>query len=148
MTAKSAKCFSAATAARSSPPGEDNTSRLWSLNFTPEGKFIGANEVSRIPSSGAASVTADLRYLATADSDAVRIWWLKPEDLIFQLQARLFRNLTRLEWELYFGKTPYRKTCPNLPEQPVEQPDSPEAETAAAQAEELAKKQEEERDRR
>jgi WD40 repeat protein len=100
--------------------GVDNTSRLWSLNFTPEGKLSGATEVSRLSDSGAASVTADLRYLATADSGAVRIWWLKQEDLISQLQVRLFRNLTRLEWGLYFGMTPYRKTCPNLPDQPVE----------------------------
>jgi WD40 repeat protein len=99
--------------------GDDSTSRLWSLNFTLEGKLIGATEVSRIPDSGASSVTADPRYIATSDSDVVRIWWLKQEDLISQVQARLFRNLTRLEWELYFGKIPYRKTCPDLPEEPV-----------------------------
>jgi WD40 repeat protein len=74
--------------------GDDSTSRLWSLNFTPEGELIGATEVSRLPVSGAASVTADLRYVATDDGGVVCIWWLKQEDLISQVQARLFRNLT------------------------------------------------------
>jgi hypothetical protein len=45
---------------------------------------------------------------------------LNPEDLIAEVQARLFRNLTRSEWESYLGGMPYRKTCPNLPEAPVE----------------------------
>jgi len=59
--------------------GDDSTSRLCSLNFTPEGELIGATEVSRLPVSGAASVTADLRYVATDDGGAVCIWWLKQE---------------------------------------------------------------------
>ena len=75
----------------------------------------------------AAGSSRTLRTLcrrATDDGGAVCIWWLKQEDLISQVQARLFRNLTRLEWELYFGNTPYRKTCPDLPTGPAEQSES------------------------
>ncbi|MBA3962755.1 MAG: toll/interleukin-1 receptor domain-containing protein [Chthoniobacterales bacterium] len=96
----------------------DNTSRLWSLDFSPDGKPVGTTEVARIQTSGATSMTDDGRYLATASDGAVRIWDLKQEDLIAQVQARSFRNLTRSEWKTYLGQMPYRKTCPELPEEP------------------------------
>ncbi|MEA3211586.1 MAG: hypothetical protein QOE70_4643 [Chthoniobacter sp.] len=106
---------------------EDGTSRLWSLDFTPQGKLTGATEVARIRDAGAASMTADLRYLATADSGAVHVWRLQQEDLAAQVQARSLRNLSRSEWQLYLGEMPYRKICPDLPEVPEERPEKEEA---------------------
>ncbi len=99
---------------------EDGTSRVWALTSAPSGTLTGVTEISRLADPDAVSATADMRYLVTAGADAVRIWPLNPEDLIAEVQARSFRNLTRSEWEFYLGGMPYRKTCPNLPEAPVE----------------------------
>jgi WD40 repeat protein len=60
----------------------------------------------------------DGKYLATASMDGIaRLWLWRSEDLIIEAQARLTRNLTQAEWQQYLGEEPYRKTCPNLPEE-------------------------------
>jgi len=110
---------------------DDGTSRLWSLQFTPEGKLTGTTEVARIQNPGAVSMTADGRYLATAGDGTIRIWHLKPEDLVAQVQARSFRNLTRSEWKAYLGQVPYRKTCPEFPDQPEEREEPGKTPTAS-----------------
>jgi hypothetical protein len=46
-----------------------------------------------------------------------RLWIWRSGDLIVEAQARLTRNLTQTEWQQYLGEEPYRKTCPNLPEE-------------------------------
>jgi hypothetical protein len=74
-----------------------------------------------------------MRCLVTAGADAVRIWYLKPEDLIAEVQARSLRNLTRPEWEFYLDGMPYRKTCPNLQDEPVESDESKDEPTASQQ---------------
>jgi WD40 repeat protein len=62
----------------------------------------------------------DGKYLATASMDGIaRLWLWRSEDLIIEAQARLTRNLTQAEWQQYLGEEPYRKTCPNLPEEGV-----------------------------
>jgi Sel1 repeat len=99
---------------------EGKTSRVWALTFAPPGNLTGATEISRLADPDAVSATADMRYLVTAGAKAVGIWPLEPGELIAEVQTRSLRNLTRSEWEIYLGDMPYRKTCPNLPEAPVE----------------------------
>ena len=56
------------------------------------------------------------RYLATiSDSNTVRVWFLRQDDLIEEACRRLFRNLSKEEWDRYLGADAYRKTCPKLP---------------------------------
>jgi WD40 repeat protein len=112
---------------------DDGISRVWALTFALDGKPTGATETSRLPDPNAVSASGDMRCLVTAGTDAVRIWYLKPEDLIAEVQARSFRNLTRQEWEFYLGGMPYRKICPNLPEEPAESDKSKDEPTASEQ---------------
>jgi hypothetical protein len=56
------------------------------------------------------------RYLATiSDSNTVRVWFLRQDDLIEEACRRLSRNLSEEDWRRYVGDDAYRKTCPKLP---------------------------------
>ena len=96
----------------------DGTAHLWAIDFSPEGKPAGTTEVGRIQTPGMEWITANARYLASVGDGAIRIWRLQSEDLAEQVRSGTLRNLTRLEWQTYMGQTPYRRTCPNLPEEP------------------------------
>jgi WD40 repeat protein len=55
-------------------------------------------------------------YLVTiSDRNTVRVWLLRPEDVIEEACRRLPRNLTADEWREYVKDDAYRKTCPKLP---------------------------------
>lgn len=69
-------------------------------------------------SSGAVLLpfSPDGKYLATASNDETAgIWLWRPEDLIFDAQRRLTRNLTQEEWKQYLGDEPYHRTRLDLP---------------------------------
>jgi WD40 repeat protein len=42
-------------------------------------------------------------------------WYVRMEDLLDEACRRAPRNLTKNEWNQYFGNEPYRSTCLNLP---------------------------------
>jgi len=95
---------------------DDGTARIWDAS-----KWQEVSAMNYGKSRGQVVFSSNLRYLATAEEAASswllapELWPLRPADLIEQACARLTRNLTLEEWELYLpGKAPH-KTCPNLP---------------------------------
>src|SRR6266496_3248733 len=92
---------------------KDHTARVWE---TSSGKQIA--RFTHDESVSAIAFSPDGKYLATASMDGIaRLWLWRSEDLLIEAQARLTRNLTPAEWQQYLGEEPYRKTCPNLPEE-------------------------------
>ena len=91
--------------------GRDNVSRVWEAGT--------GREVARISHEDDVTDMAfspDGRSLATSSFDGTAYLWLVwPEDLITEACSRIGRNLTAEEWLGYFGKEPYRPTCPGLP---------------------------------
>jgi WD40 repeat protein len=58
----------------------------------------------------------DGRTLASGGSDGTLLLWDLSLDSWIASACRIAnRNMTRAEWERYFPKKPYQKTCPNLP---------------------------------
>lgn len=53
-------------------------------------------------------------HVATTSGRTARVWTVS-EEVVEVLCTILSRNLTREEWNHYFGEEPYRRTCPNLP---------------------------------
>jgi WD40 repeat protein len=95
--------------------GEDGTARVWEIAT---GREIGRTLHDSWVFSVAFSPEDEYAVSASGDG-TVRAWIWHPEDLIMRVCARLPRNLTRAEWEQYFGSDrPYEAVCPNLPVQP------------------------------
>jgi WD40 repeat protein len=54
----------------------------------------------------------DDHWLVTGSNDqTIRIWNLNLGELLGKACQLASRNLTKLEWEIYFPGEPYRKTC-------------------------------------
>jgi WD40 repeat protein len=83
--------------------------RLWELK--------SGKEAYRIPTGDRLMVLdQESRYLATLVGDnTVRVWFLRPADLIEQACQRLPQNLSEAEWREYVGDETYRKACPQRP---------------------------------
>lgn len=91
--------------------GYDNTARVW--------EAFDGKEVIRLTHRNpldAVLFTPNNNHLVTFSLDQfLRVFLLKPEDVIKDACNRLDRNLSTEEWSQYIGDEPYRKTCPNLP---------------------------------
>ena len=113
------------------------------LAFNPEGTRLAVGtaknvfiidaasgkEVARIPHTdivNGVSYSPDGKYLATVSSKVLQFWETaqlqrieingKSKDLISAACSRLFRNLSRAQWETFFGTEDYVALCENLPE--------------------------------
>lgn len=88
----------------------DGTVRVWEVD--------SGREVTRIehvlgyPDNVAFSQND--QWIASISYDTAWIWWWQPQDLVAQVCANLYRNLTREEWSRYLGDEPYHPTCPEL----------------------------------
>ena len=61
-------------------------------------------------------LSPDGRSLVTADTAGTTLRWsLREDDLVSFACRAAGRNLSQKEWEIYFPKEDYRKTCPGLP---------------------------------
>jgi len=96
----------------------DQTLRVWEVE--------SKQEVARMRYKGAVKAIAfsadrNGKYIATADMTAhsACLWLWQPKDLILEACTRLVCNLTPEEWSQYVGDERYRKTCPNLPIDPI-----------------------------
>lgn len=47
----------------------------------------------------------------------VRFHLWQPDELVTEACSRVPRNLSKAEWDQHFSNQPYRKTCPDLPEE-------------------------------
>ncbi len=92
---------------------DDHTTGVWEIASGRQCAYLPHKD-----SVNGVAFSPDGKYLATASMDGIaRVWLWRSEDLIVEAQARLTRNLTQAEWQQYLGEEPYRKTCPNLPEE-------------------------------
>jgi WD40 repeat protein len=92
---------------------DDHTTGVWEIASGLQCAYLPQRD-----SVNGVVFSPDGKYLATASMDGfARLWLWRSEDLIIEAQARLARNLTQAEWQQYLGEEPYRKTCPNLPEE-------------------------------
>jgi WD40 repeat protein len=92
---------------------DDHTAAVWEIASGRQCAYLPHED-----SVNGVVFSPDGKYLATASMDGIaRVWLWRSEDLIVEAQARLTRNLTPTEWQHYLGEEPYRKTCPNLPEE-------------------------------
>jgi WD40 repeat protein len=79
-------------------------------------------ELKRMPYASrltAVALTPDGRLLASSGWDdwgtgAIEVTRIWPDDPVAAACAKLSRNLTREEWQEYFGDVPYRPTCPEI----------------------------------
>jgi WD40 repeat protein len=92
---------------------DDHTTGVWEIASGGQCAYLPHED-----SVNGVVFSPDGKYLATASMDGIaRLWLWRSKDLIIEAQARLTRNLTQAEWQQYLGEEPYRKTCPNLPEE-------------------------------
>ncbi len=92
---------------------DDHTTGVWEIASGRQCAYLPHED-----SVNGVVFSPDGKYLATASMDGIaRLWPWRSEDLIIEAQVRLTRNLTQAEWQQYLGEEPYRKTCPNLPEE-------------------------------
>jgi WD40 repeat protein len=82
-----------ATRQRIGQPLTGHTSYIRDLAFSPDGKAVASGSWD----------------------NTILVWEIDLESWIAHACRIANRNLTRAEWEGYFGKQPYHKTCPNLP---------------------------------
>lgn len=112
-----------------------------SLAFNPEGTRLAVGtaknvflmdvargkEVARIPHTdivNGVSYSQDGKYLATGSSKVLQFWETaqlrrieikgESKDLISAACSRLFENLSRAQWETFFGSEDYTPLCENL----------------------------------
>ena len=82
-------------------------------------KVSSGEEVARlnIPGNVYAVVFSpdDNCVVAGSGTSNAMVWRLSIDDLVEEACKRLTRNLTSVEWNQYFDKKPYRKTCSDLP---------------------------------
>lgn len=92
---------------------DDHTTGVWEIASGRQCAFLPHRD-----SVNGVAFSPDGKYLATASVDGIaRVWLWRSEDLLIEAQGRLTRNLTAAEWQQYLGEEPYRRTCPNLPEE-------------------------------
>ena len=92
---------------------DDHTTGVWEIASGRQCAYLPHED-----SVNGVVFSPDGKYLATASMDGIaRLWLWRSEDLLIEAQARLTRNLTQAEWQQYLGEEPYRKTCPDLPEE-------------------------------
>jgi WD40 repeat protein len=111
---------------------------LWdvfrTVAFSPDGKYVLAGnvdhglsiweiatgqEIGHFSYSNATNFVTfgpEGKYLALSENNTTFIWTWRPQDLIADACSRVIRNLTRAEWQQYFGAAlSYQGICPNLP---------------------------------
>ncbi|MFO1430069.1 MAG: WD40 repeat domain-containing protein [Candidatus Competibacteraceae bacterium] len=96
---------------------DDGTARLWDLNVL-DGDPLAIPIILRGHEGAVLSVafSPDNHWLVTGGQDGkARLWNLWLDELIESAYQTVGRNLTWDEWDLYFPKQEYRRTCPNLP---------------------------------
>lgn len=92
----------------------DRTARIWDPSGREVMRFEYEEGVTR------AYFQRESRQLVVAHGNEVSIEDWRTEDFIFNLCARMTRNLTHEEWLQYVGDSSYRRTCVALPD-----PDQP-----------------------
>jgi outer membrane protein assembly factor BamB len=86
--------------------------RLW--NFT-TGQQL--NKFSSTPSeTNSLAFSPDGKTLVTTTTGKIYLWNLDLKSGQLQACEVAKRNFTQNEWKMFFGKEPYHKTCPELPE--------------------------------
>ena len=92
----------------------DDTIRLW---FLPEGEALGPPLSGHEGSVRGLAFSPDGHTLASAGDDGlILLWDVVPGSWQARACRRVNRNLSRAEWQEFFGEQPYRVTCPELPE--------------------------------
>jgi WD40 repeat protein len=103
--------------------GDDGPYQLWP-NSSDSAAF---RQILSIGLGRPVGISPNGRWLVTLDADVrsylvwggtLHLWRIDMAELIDLACATVGRNLSPLEWQQYFGRLPYRQTCPQLPSHP------------------------------
>jgi WD40 repeat protein len=104
--------------------GSDNyTARLWDVSILPnKPNYVSIqrkNQSSSTYDDYDLLITSDSQWLVVANGVVGELWNLNLYDtneMINSACQTVGRNLTEVEWQVYFNDEQYRKTCPQWPE--------------------------------
>jgi WD40 repeat protein len=92
---------------------DDKTVRIWQMDDLAENPIVLQGHKSAVTEL---AITLDNNWLMTASPyDTTCLWSLRLEDLINQACYLAGRNFSLDEWEQYFPKQDYHKTCDDFP---------------------------------
>ncbi len=112
----------------------DKTARLWRSDGSGEPTVLGGHQgpvrsAVFSPDGMRILTVSDAPWFPRRDIGTARLWTLDIDVLLQKACQYAGRNLTRIEWARFLPGEPYRKTCPEWPEDPEPTPSTEPNET-------------------
>jgi len=94
----------------------DGTARVWDLNNPDEPSLVLSGHEGSVQFIALTQNDRLITATTTKEGGVARVWYLKLDQLMEHASSQAYRNLSKVEWQRYFGPTKrYQKTFPHLP---------------------------------